>query len=351
MYVPVCYTVLANKKMNMKRIAILCTLLLVFATNKTKAQFITNLVVSPTPPATLTQWAGRKEILGFLVIVQGGSNPRAVLIKTEIKLTDGTVVATTDLSKARQFTFRAGNTPLDATDVLPLENMIFNGKFKSALARTGKLLSDNYQICVQLVEPVTFAPVSEIKCRNFFIASLQLPVLIKPFSEEVLDVTVAQTAITFRWTPPVPKPTTPVRYRIQVFEVMEHQNPVQAMRSNQPLLDKEVVGITQYIWQPQGMVTCCLGDQGDLDGDGGERIKVDSPRAARPDLATERKRPGKYVWTVQSTEINGTPLGDGNINGDGRSEPIVFFVNRLTPKTGKEVDKLKEEVKKPTKQE
>ena len=330
----------------MKKLTIILALLFCFGNIKLEAQFITNLVVNATPPSTLTDWAGRREILGFLVVAQGGagSNPRPVLIKTEITLTDGTVVATTDLSKVQPYTFRIGNNPLDATDVLRLENMIFNGKYKQALTRTGKLLSENYQICVQLVEPGTFAPVSELKCRSFFIASLQMPILMKPYNEEVMDVTKAQTAITFRWTPLVPKPTTPVKYRVQVFEVMGNQNPVQAMRSNFPILDHEVTGITQYIWQPQGILKTNT-DEWDV------RLKVDSPRTIGPDMEPDLKKTGRYVWTVQSTDLTGNPLGDGNINGDGRSEPFVFFVVPATTKGGKEVDKLKEEVKKLTKKE
>lgn len=287
----------------MKRISIIVILgLLMFA--KTQAQFITTLIVSATPPSTLTQWAGKKEVLGYMVVAQSptGQPPKPVLIKTEIKATDGTIVATTDLSKARQYTFRVGNNMLDALDVLPLENMIFNGKFKAAIARTGKLLSDNYEICVQLVDPLNFAPVSEIKCRTFFIASLQLPVQMKPYNEEKLDAAVAQTAVLFRWTPPVPRPQLPVKYRLQVFEVMPGQNPVQAMRSNFPVLDKELPGITQYTWQPQGIINWSMGLDSIL-------------------------QPAKFVWTIQSTDAFNIPLGDGNVNGDGRSEPQTFFVN------------------------
>lgn len=287
----------------MKRISIIVLLgLLLYA--KAQAQFITTLIVSATPPATLTQWAGKKEVLGYLVVAQSptGQPPKPVLIKTEIKTTDGTIVATTDLSKARPYTFHIGSNMLDASDVLPLENMIFNGKFKTTLARTGKLLSDNYEICVQLVDPLNFAPFSEIKCRTFFIASLQLPVLMKPYNEEQLEANVAQTAIQFRWTPPAPKPQNVVIYRLQVFEVMPGQNPVQAMRSNFPVLDKSFPENRQYTWQPQGIISWSMG----------------------PDSVLQ---PAKFVWTIQSTDAFNVPLGDGNVNGDGRSEPQIFFVN------------------------
>ena len=36
----------------------------------------------------------------------------------------------------------------------------------------------------------------------------------------------------------------------------------------------------------------------------------------------------KYVWIIQSFDNLGQPLGDGNINADGVSEPTVFFVRQ-----------------------
>jgi hypothetical protein len=72
--------------------------------------------------------------------------------------------------------------------------------------------------------------------------STQLPTLMKPYNGKILDAKVAQTVITFRWTPLLPRSSTPVHYRVQVFEILDKQNPVQAMRSNMPLLDKEVNG-------------------------------------------------------------------------------------------------------------
>lgn len=299
----------------MKRISFIILLGILFNTN-TKAQYITTLVVNNTPPGTLAQWAGKKEVLNYIVVAQGGSGqqPKPVLIKTEIKTTDGTVAAATDLAKSRQFLFRIGSTILDATDVLPLESMVFNGKYRQALARTGKLPSDNYEICVQLVDATNFAPVSEQKCRTFFIAALQLPMLMKPYNEETLSAETAQTAVLFRWSPPAPKPQALVKYRLQVFEVLPTQNPVQAMRSNFPLLDKVIAGVTQHIWQPQGVINWSTG----------------------PDSVL---KPAQFVWTIQATDAQDIPLGDGNVNGDGRSEPQIFFVNPPAAK-------LKEEVKK-----
>jgi hypothetical protein len=66
------------------------------------------------------------------------------------------------------------------------------------------------------------------------------PVNGKSFSaDEVLQ------PITFRWTPLVPKPQQPVTYRLKVWQLMQGQNGTQAMRTNQPIVTKDVENITK----------------------------------------------------------------------------------------------------------
>jgi hypothetical protein len=38
-----------------------------------------------------------------------------------------------------------------------------------------------------------------------------------------------------------------------------------------------------------------------------------------------------FIWTIQTFDSRGAPFGDGNINGDGISEPNVFFIDRRPP--------------------
>ena len=263
------------------------------------AQLVSNLVVNAQPPAQLSEWGNRREVLTLIVTGQGGAANQFKL-KTEIKLIDGTVIATADLARTLVFT---ANTPgtliLTANDVLPLEFMIFTGKYKTSLQRTGKLPADNYTICTQPVRPVDYVPAGEVQCKNFYLASTQLPILMKPYNEEELDAKKAQTSIIFRWTPVIPRQTSPVTYRLQVFEVLPTQSPVQALRSNQPLLDKEILAATQFIWQPQLLFE-----------------PYDS----------ETKKLPTFIWTIQSLDKNHDPITRTDGNGEGRSEPIIFFV-------------------------
>jgi hypothetical protein len=282
---------------------IICLLIMMMMAGSMAAQFNTTLIVSGTPPGTLSEWGYKKEVFTFLVTTQGGSVPRAVKIKAALKLTDGTIVANADLAKASILNFVQGTTVLNAFQAMPLENMIFTGKYKKSLERTGKLPADNYQLCLQLVSATDLVPVSEEKCRSFVIASMQLPIPVMPYDGSTIDANTAQTVIIFRWTPLVPRPATPVTYRVQVFEVLPAQTPMQAFRSNPPLLDKEVRATTQYIWQPQ--------------------IGMDDA-----DSLANKGKGKKFIWTIQTLEASGLPVSDGNINGDGRSEPIVFYVKK-----------------------
>jgi hypothetical protein len=279
---------------------ILLTAIIIFSAAISMAQVKFNLIVNAQPPAQLSEWSNRREVLTLIVTAPGALGLQ-YKIKTEIKTLDGTVIGSADLAKTPIFTPNTNGTDvLVANDVMLLEFMVFTGKYKTSLQRTGKLPADNYTICAQPVRPTDYGPLGEVQCKNFYLAATQLPILIKPYNEEILDAKKAQTAITFRWTPVVPKATTPVTYRIQVFEVLPTQGPVQALRSNQPLLDKELVAATQYIWLPQ--LTFMPYDN-------------------------ETKKLPTFIWTIQSLDANHNPVTQTDGNGEGRSEPIIFFIN------------------------
>lgn len=285
----------------MKKILLLLIIIFQLSIIESKAQVTTNLVVSATPPSNLATWAYKRETIVYLVS-SPATNAIDYKIKTEIQLTDGTVIGKTDLTRSRSYILTAGNTVYNADDVLPLENMIFTGKYKKNLEKTGKLPSDIYQICVQLVTTAEFAPLSNVTCKTFNIVALQLPILIKPSSEEILDAVQSLSQITFRWTPITPTQQFITTYKLLVFEVLDGQTSMQALRSNQPILEQEVRGVTQYIWMPQGIL-----NQNPADENGNINNK-------------------KLVWTIQSYDNQEQALGDGGANGDGVSEPVYFFI-------------------------
>ncbi len=282
----------------MNKIFSLAIILFIFSA--ATAQINSNLILAAQPPAQLSEWGNRREVLTYILSAPGAVAGQFKL-KTEIKTLDGTVISAADLSKTTVFTINStGTTILFANDAMPLEYMLFTGKYKTSLQRTGKLPADNYTLCVQPVNSADYTPLGEVQCKNFYLANTQLPVLMKPYNEEVLDRKLAQTAITFRWTPVVPRQSSPVTYRLQVFEVLPAQSPVQALRSNQPLLDKEIFAATQFIWQPQ--LSFAMADTNAI------------------------RKPPAFIWTIQSLDKAGNPVTQTDGNGEGRSEPIIFFI-------------------------
>ncbi len=69
--------------------------------------------------------------------------------------------------------------------------------------------------------------------------------LISPADGKIFEANEISQPILFRWAPVVPRPQTPVTYRLRVWQLMQGQNATQAMSSNQPIVTKEVSNITQ----------------------------------------------------------------------------------------------------------
>jgi hypothetical protein len=81
-----------------------------------------------------------------------------------------------------------------------------------------------------------------------------------------------------------------------VFEVLSNQQPVQALRANQPILDISLRGVTQYIWQP--------------------RISFSNNDSLV-----------HFIWTIQTLDPTGAPILLSDGNGESRSEPFIFKVD------------------------
>ncbi len=277
----------------MKKIIIL-SIAFLFISVKGISQVSINLTITK-PSATISEWVNNKTIT--FIANSPSTIPLRVVIKAELKLADGTMVATKDLSKAIIFTLLRGTRIFYAQDVLPLEITMFNGSFKSSLEKTGKLPAGMYQLSVQLVEPTTFAAITPLQNKIFNLSAPQLPILMTPNDGAVLESKKAETAIIFRWTPVTSIPSNQLKFRLQVFEILPNQQPMQALRANQPLLDQNLNGLTQFIWRPQ------------------MSFSVDSI-------------PRKFIWSIQTLDgPTGMPLlKDGN--GESRSEPKIFSIKK-----------------------
>ncbi|MEP7237699.1 MAG: hypothetical protein ABI685_07540 [Ferruginibacter sp.] len=70
-------------------------------------------------------------------------------------------------------------------------------------------------------------------------------ILLSPADGKLLNGRESSKPVLFRWTAMVPKPKETVTYRLKVWQLMQGQNGVEAMRINQPIITKDVYSITQ----------------------------------------------------------------------------------------------------------
>ncbi|MHB1178927.1 MAG: SdrD B-like domain-containing protein [Daejeonella sp.] len=169
----------------------------------------------------------------------------------------------------------------------------------SLLGQNCTLPPGEYELTVQFfgTGAAGVAPLSEEKTRAFSIRgneqqTYQPPQAIAPANGTVLSEADAKKPITFRWTPLVPRPQEPVTYRVKVWQLMQGQNGVQAMKVNQPIITKDVDNITQTV------ITNLI-----------------SGPCLPPYLCD-------FIWNVQALNREGKPVG-GN---SGMSEALKFNV-------------------------
>ena len=117
------------------------------------------------------------------------------------------------------------------------------------------------------------------------------PQLISPNEGKTFAQNEMSAPVIFRWTPVVPKPQS-VTYRLKVWQLMQGQTGAQAMRTNQPIVVKEVDNITQ---------------------------------AAVTGIYTGPCKPPylcDFVWQVQAVDRENRPIG----SNEGKSELWTFKV-------------------------
>ncbi len=80
----------------MKKILFVAIAAFIYTT--TAAQLSSNLIVNAQPPAQLSEWGNRREVL-VLIVSAPGAVAGPFKLKTEIKLLNGAVIASADLAK------------------------------------------------------------------------------------------------------------------------------------------------------------------------------------------------------------------------------------------------------------
>lgn len=227
-------------------------------------------------------------------MLRGGGNSY-VKLRTTLLDQSGSILGASNMGSSGIYALSPGVNLYTMADALQLHNLVLAGNVKNLLQRTGRLAAGQYQLKVEVMNAEGDRVLAH-QTRPFFITSFQLPVLMSPSDGAQLDAHVAQSMIIFRWTGLMPNSLELPTYRVQVFEILPGQTPMQAFRGNRPLLDEAAMrGTTQFIW-----------------------------RTNLPMIDTTANY--KFIWTIQTIDREGQPIPGMDMNIQGRSEPALFSI-------------------------
>ena len=284
----------------MKKYHLLLTVVLFLIVQAARAQITLNLALNNRPQPWLSDWVNPVNGQMIISYMPGPVlNDPSVKLKTTLLDETGSIIGVSNINSARIYTLRAGVNQFTIADALQLQNLTLQGNLQNLLQHTGRLPAGQYQLMVEVLNTAGDI-VRARQTRPFFITSYQLPVLMQPASGSSLDARLAQNIITFRWTGLIPGSPEIPQYRVQVFEILSGQTPMQAFRGNRPLLNEtSTKGSTQYIW-----------------------------RTNLPMLDSTANK--QFIWTVQTLDRRGQPIQGMDMNMQGRSEPAIFnIVNQM----------------------
>ncbi|MBS4001184.1 MAG: hypothetical protein KGZ71_11955 [Desulfobulbaceae bacterium] len=256
-------------------------LLLLITATTSFAQLKVTLNMSSRPDPYLSNWAHKKETV-IVTIINSGDSP--IQAKFDCKINrDGSLIVNTKPEMMKIIEIPTGVSLYYGEDLVPFEAAKIQGGADNTAIQTGMLPAGSYEFCCTLLDlqnKQLTAPV----CKFFTLQSYQAPVLLQPEDNGSIK---NKSRPMFRWTPLSPKPSFPITYRLQVFEILSGQTPMTALRVNRPVLDQSGITGTQFLWPAD----------------------VELPN---PNL--------EYIWTVRAEDEKGSPIGENN----GYATPFTF---------------------------
>ncbi len=268
----------------MKKIKLLLLLLFcgVSAFSQIQQIKIVNFTVKNQLPASIDNWTNVPGSL--LLVAQLPPTIRVNGIRLIIQIrANGAIVCSNNSTGGLQvdnFTTRTFNA----------------NELTGSITGCADLKDGNYTICAQFFNIDRVAISNEV-CKEFTVETPKEtdyapPTLITPENGKRFLKKDMLKPVMFRWTPLVPKPREAVTYRLKVWQLMQGQNGTQAMRSNQPIVSKDVDNLTQAVVTNLYTGPC------------------------KPPYLCD------FIWTVQAVNREGKPMGRNN----GTSEPYTFKI-------------------------
>lgn len=273
-----------------KSLTIILSLLTIQAFSQTQPVTSISISLPASPSPNTANWGGGISLL---------------TITATAKMENGRVVTAAEDSKLLLIIKKAGVKVCGSftSATAPIANFntitkVWSGnQAVSFLGQSCTLLPGNYELSVQFFGNKNGAmiPVSDEKIKAFSIPSggqqvYQAPQNIAPFSSKIFTEAALAAPIIFQWTPVIPTPSAPVKYRLKIWQLLTGQSGTQAMTVNQPLITKDVNAVTQTV------VTNLV-----------------SPPCLPPYRC-------EFIWTVQALNSDGNPIGGTN----GTSTPTTF---------------------------
>ncbi|MBS4043673.1 MAG: hypothetical protein KGZ59_07635 [Chitinophagaceae bacterium] len=257
-----------------------------------------NISLPNSPNANTANWSTGSS----LVMIT--ANARMVNGKIDDRVRDGKILVVIKKNGAKVCGLNSPNSAPSAN--FNSSTKVWSGaNATSLLAQECTLPAGDYELCVQFFADAGAAPmpISEEKRKLFTIKDVdqinyQSPQNLSPIDGFSISESDIKKPITFRWTPVVPKPQEPVTYRLRVWQLMQGQTSSQALKTNQPIITKDVENITQAI------VT-----------------NIISGPCKPPYLCD-------FIWNVQAINKEGKSLG----NNDGTSAASTFKIGEENKK-------------------
>ncbi len=257
------------------------------------------ITLPANPPASTAAWA--TVMPPFTITaqakLQNGRVPAAVAesrILVTVKQGGGTVCGSYTPQTAPASNFNAASKTWTSAGIMQL------------LGKDCVLKPGSYELCVQFygIGPAANTLLGE-SCKAFTIAdtkqdSYSPPQNVMPAADKNFTEQDTKGGINFRWTPVLPRPKENVTYRLKVWQLMQGQNGTQAMRSNQPIVTKDVDNITQATINNLYTGPC------------------------RPPYLCD------FIWSVEALS-KGQGVGEKSL---GSSEPTAFKIIVTDPSTG-----------------
>jgi prefoldin subunit 5 len=261
------------------------TIFLFGLTFQSRAQQVTLSLSSVNPSADITKWEEYPTSL-ILTVNNSTSDIQFGVLQLEIRQ-GSSVIARTSPSAGVFLELAPGSSVYTADVIFPASSIDYVGILPGS-----DLTAGDYEICAHLLldSPIEVPPSCTFLIINEEIIPetpepifTQAPILITPMDGiEILP----DERITFTWTRSIPDGP----YEMLVFEIREGQQPMIALRVNQPIIHESIEGSSMYTWGPD--------------------YEMPNPG-------------GKYVWTVRIVDDLGLPFDDGLM-----AEPGLFTISK-----------------------